>query len=541
MKPLKQHTNTLLIFIPLIVGFSIVYHYPDVLLKRPQSIHNWRQCDGASIALCYYQNGMHFFRPQTHMLYSDNYTTGFTSTSEIPVLYYFVAILYKVFGYHDFIFRSVNLLIFFIGLFYLFRLAYSALKDYLYAAIVTMLIFSSPLLVYYGNNFLPNTVALSFSFIGWYHFYRYHQTNETRFFLRMVLFFGIASCMKITELTGPIIVITLMLADRLKIIKLKLASDRQIFIKTCALSFVFALVGGWVFYAKYYNSQHNSFQFSTYIFPFWEMRSDEILEIFRLMRVLWIKDYFYIPTLWFMLISLLTGIIFYKRGSRILLLISVFLILALISFSLLWFQALGQHDYFFIGFYTLPAVLFINFFRILKSFHISRYLNLTVVVIFLAFVTINVIHAQKRHAQRYHGSWMNDYDQTKDLYTIKPWLDKNGFSKSDTIIYYPSFYIRPLYLMNLKGWVIYNHNEITKEIEVRDSAFMKKFSENGADYFITGDLKSAAAYKPFQSYMKDLYLHYNSIYIFRLPPRNFNFNPSDTISIDSLINIQQHQ
>ena len=110
--------NPNLYFIFLLLLFLIIYDYPSILFKRPQSVHHWRQSDCASIALNYYQTGMHFFQPQTHNLTSDNNTTGYCATSELPIGYYFIAILYKVFGYHDFIFRFVNTLIFLLGLFY---------------------------------------------------------------------------------------------------------------------------------------------------------------------------------------------------------------------------------------------------------------------------------------------------------------------------------------------------------------------------------------------------------------------------------------
>jgi len=148
MKQVNRNILFAAIYILLIAGMSIFYDYREVLLKRPQSVHNWRQCDGASLALNYYQEGMHFFRPQTHMLNSDNNTTGYSAPSEIPILYYFVALLYKIFGYHEYIFRAVNLLIFYIGLFYLFKLADSILKDLFFATVVTVLIFSAPVLVY---------------------------------------------------------------------------------------------------------------------------------------------------------------------------------------------------------------------------------------------------------------------------------------------------------------------------------------------------------------------------------------------------------
>src|SRR3972149_5808757 len=111
---MKKNYSSLL-FILALLCVSFFYNYHEIVFKRPQSVHKWRQSDCASIALNYYQNGMDFFHPETHNLTSDGGTTGKCQTSEIPILYYSVAILYTIFGYHDFIFRLVNTLLFFLG------------------------------------------------------------------------------------------------------------------------------------------------------------------------------------------------------------------------------------------------------------------------------------------------------------------------------------------------------------------------------------------------------------------------------------------
>jgi hypothetical protein len=528
-KLINRNAALFIVYMVIITVLTLAYDYPETLMKRPQSIHNWRQCDGSSIALNYYQEGMHFFRPQTHMLYSDGYTTGYAAPSEIPILYYFVAILYKIFGYHEFIFRMVNLLIFFIGLFYLFRLADSVLHDVFYAAVVTLLIFSAPVLVYYANNFMPNTVALSFSFIGWYYFYDHCKCGKTKTFLLSMLFFGFAGAMKITELVGPIIILGLLIAERLKIFSLNIHSGKNPGLKVFSILSIFVIVGGWIIYARHYNSLHGSIQFMTYPIPIWKMSKTDIDAVLHLMNVLWFKDYFYPATFWFMIAGLFVLVIWWKRSDKILRLVCIVEIMALIAFSLMWFMGLGDHDYFYIGFYIVPALLFINFFAVIKNLNFSK-VNLSIIrFVFLAVVVINVYYAQERHSLRYYRSWMNDFEQQKDLYTITPWLNESGISKNDTVIFYPSRYIRPLYLMNVKGWTIFEHDTAVSEVLYRDSSQMSLFTSKGAEYFITNDIKSAVNWEPFKPYMKDLYAKYNSIFIFRLPPQQNNFNPADSL------------
>jgi hypothetical protein len=518
---------SLFIFILIIAGLSVVYNYPETITKRPQSIHNWRQCDGASLALNYYQEGMHFFKPRTHGLYSDNNTTGYTAPSEIPILYYFTAILYKIFGYHEFIFRALNLLLFFVGLFCVFKLAQSVLNNLFYSVIVLILIFSSPVLVYYADSFLPNTVALSFTFMGWYFFYRFYLNKRTKTFLICALCFLIAGTMKVTELTGPVIILVLLLADRFQIINLKLNINGRLWIKISALLFIFIVVGGWVIYAKYYNRLHGSWQFTTFTGPIWEMSGEEIALTLHKMNVLWLKEYFYPPTLYFLPVCLFIIFLFSKRSDKMLLYSTLSLTLAVIAFSLLWFQYLGDHDYFFIGFYILPAFLFINFFLIIKKVEFPKTAKRIIQIVYIVIAVANVLHARERHHARYY-SWMNDYEQMKDMYTIAPRLKNMGITVSDTVIFYPSKYIRPLYLMNLKGWTLADHAEKSAETEALDSILMETYIKNGAKYLITNTIKPAVKNKLLEPYLKHLYARYNSIYIFKIPPQLQNFNLSDT-------------
>lgn len=521
--------NGILIMLVIILGISLIYDYPETLLKRPQSIHNWRQCDGASLALNYYQEGMHFLRPATHELTSDKGNTGYTAPSEIPVLYYLVAMLYKVFGYHEYIFRATTLIFFFLGMLYLYKLAWAVLRQFFYAAAVVVLLFSSPLIVYYANNFMPNTVGLSFSIIGWYYFYRYSQHQKTRTFLISVFFFGFAGAMKITELSGPIIILALLLMERFKIYNLKLDSAKHFFVKLSALLLVFIIVGSWVLYAKWYNNLHETAHFSTFTFPLWKTGPEEIAFILHKMKVLWLTDYYLPFTLFSLLCFALFIMFFYKRTNRILAIASVFMVIGLIIYSVLWFQALGDHDYFYVGFYILPAFVFINFFFVIGSFNLKAFYKGLIGFAVLVFLILNVAHARYRQVARYN-SWMNDYPEMQDMYNMSSCLNQLKIGRPDTIVFYPSVYIRPLYLMNLKGWIIGESVEITKAQVLKDSASMEDFIRKGAGYFITNNIKSVVKHKALIPYTRDLYGRNGSVFIFRIPPQQENFVAPDSLN-----------
>jgi hypothetical protein len=538
MRQLHNHKQLVFvfIFILIITGLSLSFQYPATLLKRPQSVHTWRQCDGLSLAQCYYQEGMHFFKPQTHMMYSDHYTSGYTAPSEVPILYYFVAILYKIFGYHEFIYRAVNLLIFFTGLLFLFKLAYAVLNDWFYAIIVLILISSSPVLIYYGNNFLPNTTALAFTFIGWYYFYRYAVHNKTSTFLVSMIFFALAAMLKITDLAGVLIILALLIADRVGLICFGLNKDKHFGGKLAAVAGIFLLVGGWVFYAKYYNARHGSEQFMSYIVPIWDMTRSSIQMNLHKMHDIWFKEYYYPVTFYFMLACFLVMIVFYKRSSKIILTASLTLTGGLVVYSLLWFLNLGDHDYFYIWAYILPALLFINFFLIMKSLPLKKIPLKIIQTVFILFALMNVIYGAKRHALRYHLSWMNDYNENISLYHIKPWIEKNGITRSDSVLFYPSLYVRPLYFMNRKGWVLPYREDINEQTMKNDSLFLKNIISSGARYMITNRIEQALHYRPLQPYLKDLKCRDRDLYIFRIPPEKSTFQTDDTLNSKQMIN-----
>jgi 4-amino-4-deoxy-L-arabinose transferase-like glycosyltransferase len=249
-----KKTYTTPIFILFLLGVSIFYKYHEIVLKRPQSVHQWRQSDCASIALNYYQGGMNFFNPETHNLTSDGGTSGKSCTSEIPVLYYSVAVLYKVFGYHDSIYRIFNTLLFFLGLFYLFQIFLYLLKDTYWAIALTLLFFTSPVLVYYGNNYLTNSSSLAFSIVGWYYFIRFYYEKKQKWFYISMAFFLIAAALKVTALFSLFAIAGVYVLEIFGLMSFN--GNQRIFNRKIRFSLpiisILIIIGLWIFYASKY-------------------------------------------------------------------------------------------------------------------------------------------------------------------------------------------------------------------------------------------------------------------------------------------------
>src|SRR3954469_9619865 len=85
----------------LLLSYALARH--DLVHHLDSPVFGWRPADGASIALNYYRNGFRFCFPQVFWGTSGN---GYVET-ELPLEQFVTAVLFKVFGVHDY----VNLII----------------------------------------------------------------------------------------------------------------------------------------------------------------------------------------------------------------------------------------------------------------------------------------------------------------------------------------------------------------------------------------------------------------------------------------------
>src|SRR3989304_4514106 len=288
----KRGNNRYLILIGILILISLIYDYQSIVFKEPQSVHRWRQADCASLALNYYQNGMRFFQPEVHNLTQKGGTSGKACTSEIPVLYYFIAILYRIFGQHDFIYRIINTLLFLTGIFYLFKFFEISIGGYFWPLFFSLIFFTSPVLVYYGNNYLTNSSSLAFEIIAWYHLYNFYKHSKNKDLIYSFIFFLLAGAFKITGMFGFFALFGLFLIELSGIYKFKgntrLFKNRHIFLFIAVL----IPITGWILYARYFNKINNCSYFSTFLWPIWEYNSKEKAEIIDNVVHWWLPQYF---------------------------------------------------------------------------------------------------------------------------------------------------------------------------------------------------------------------------------------------------------
>lgn len=522
----KYYPNILFVILLLVVSYY--YNYHEIAFKSPQSVHKWRQSDCASIALNYYQNGMDFFHPETHNLTSDGGTSGKCCTSEIPILYYSVASFYKVFGHHDFIYRIFNTLLFFLGLYFLFRLLNYVLKDVFWAIALTLLFFTSPVLVYYGNNFLSNSSSLAFSIIGWYYFVRFYFESKQKWFLISMLVFLIAAAFKVTALFSVFAIAGIYGLEGLGLTKFK--ENGQLFRKSVGylipLLSIFIIVGSWIIYAHNYNLKHDCTYFSTTIFPIWDLNRTEIISVLEKIKNIWVEQYFHKSVLLFLLVCFLFIVSFFKKNKKLFLFSVIFIFAEVIVYILLQFLTFADHDYYVIDMYILPVLIVVTTFEVLKTHFNKVFRSPILKVIFAVFLFFNIYNAHQKINGRYEG-WMNNFSENKDLYSITPYLRQIGISSDDTVISIPDGSHVSLYLMNQKGWTEYTDARFNKgnpRPYNQDSAGIQHSIDKGAKYLIVNGIKELYNKPYLQSYCTHLAGNYNNVLIFNLKNGSRNFN-----------------
>ena len=532
----RRLSNIFFIIILLVLAWFFNYH--EIVKERPQSVHAWRQTDCASIALNYYQNGMHFFKPEVHNLTSDDGKTGYAATSEIPILYYFVATLYKIFGYHEWIYRLLNILVFLIGLFYLFRIFNMMSHDFFWSLVLPLSVLCSPLLIYYGNNFLSNSTAFSLTLIAWHHFFKYKRNAPDVYLIYSLIFFFLAGALKVTALLSFVALCIIFLLEITNLVNFR--SEKKIFRSPYVFGFsalfIFIIIFSWIIYAHKYNQAHECTYFSTTTFPIWSLDTAGIKAVFQNIKLVWLGEYFSQSFFIFLGILCIFILVFMKSAERFLLFVLGLSILGGVFYFILQFWTFKDHDYYLINMYIIPVfILFTAFSLILKKY--PRLMSsIGFKLVFTAFMVYNLYYAEEKLTLRYH-SYMNEgYQQIKDVYDSKDFLKQIGVLPGDTIIFMPSNNHIPLYLMNLRGWTNYRDARFNREEPIfynADSAGIMKSINNGAKYLFLNGQDELTNIGYIQSFARHIIGKHNNLLVFDLRDTSLNFKIKESKTRES--------
>lgn len=477
-KSLQVKIPATIILTGFFIGISYLYDIHKHLFFRPQGIHVWRQTDCLSIAQNYYQRNTPLCQPEIHNLISDGNTSGKTA-GEFPILYFLVAQLWKVFGKHEFIYRLFTLLLWFMGLFYLFKFSTGVLNNRVQSGFVGLILFTSPAFVYYSVSFLPNIPALAFSLSGAYFMLNYFKQRKEIWLWISILCFTLGMLLKVSAgigfiaLLGWCILETVTPPEKRTLFRQPV---KQILPFLCSIMIVIT----WYSYAEDYNAAHGGRYTFNNIWPIWELSLFDIKTSLEQIRILWKKELFH-PLLFYVTGALWIILVVNQRKlSRMSLYFLIILPFGCLLYLLLWFQALPDHDYYYLDVLVFLPFLWLLFFHTFK--HEKWLANPISSIILASFLIFLLTGCRTTYKGRFSG-WMNEWHENhgRALGELEFVLRKAGIHEDDLVISLPDHSINSsLYLMNQRGYTNFGSNFSNPEI-FRDRI------EKGARYLVLYD------------------------------------------------------
>jgi hypothetical protein len=421
---------------------------------------------------------MKFFQPEVHGQISDHFTSGKAATSEIPFLYFGIALLYKIFGYHDFIYRLVITLIFLFGIYSLFQILIKLKVKLIWSFTLSLLFFASPVLVFYGNNYLTDVAALSFSIAAWNYFIDFYQTSQKKQFIIAMIFLFIGMSLKISAGISVITLLGIFLTEKSGILNFKAKGKifRGSMAQILPFGLILLIIGAWALYAKEYNIRHFSNYFSTTVFPIWSMSKAEIITDINVVKDLWLNQYFNQYTLLFFLFIFILNLFHIKKANKLLITSNIIIFIGSVLYVLMWFRTFQNHDYYTINIYILLIMTILVFAEYMNRLYPKFSGHFLVQSLLIGFLAFNIWHTHKKMNVRYNG-WWNEYPQFRDFDEVTPYLRSIGISRIDRVISLPDQSHHSLYIMNQPGWTqCYDLN--------LDSVSVQQSIDRGAKFLI---------------------------------------------------------
>jgi hypothetical protein len=463
---------TILIF----ANVGIFEHISD----KPNSSHTWAQCDRASVAACYYNEDMNFFKPRIYNR-SNGDNEGICGM-EFPIINYSAAICYKIFGFHEFYFRLINFILLFLGLIYSFKLAQLFLKDVFYSAVTVWLFMMSPVLMFYSANFLPDTGSLGLVMMSWYLFFRLGESDFTRKrYIAFIVVLTLACLIKMTCMVSLIAMAILIAGKKIRFFKSHLIPKLNVRI---VAGFVISVlcVFSWYRYAAWLNDHYHNYFFILNSNPvnttleFWQVigHIDEFV----------FKDYYPLLIKWTIAVSFILFVIAFYFQRRVLAVNFFFLLIGFAGFAVIMLRQFPYHEY-----YIIPLLVLIYFLFLTTSEFISRklktgklsYVYVASIPALLILVNMSMIVCKKFYREeRYGKGYYNSVYTMLDRYAeASPYLDSVGVKKNDLVIaYWDATPNGALYLMDRKGVNIF-YGDMAR---LKDKMETKNFK-----YLVIGD------------------------------------------------------
>lgn len=326
---------------------SFQYGHFKRMGNPPESVHQSAQCDRASIALNYYQGGMHFSTPQVH----ESRTTGGYTGCEFPLMNYTAALLYKTFGFGEFWYRFVMWICVSAGIFCFYRTLLFFNPNIWVNLLLTFLLTASPVMQFYTPNFLPDAASLGFMLIAFFAFFSWHFNGfKIKYAIALIVFASLGSLVKITSLIGVFSMGALVVLTLFPILKFKKWEKSGWLIALLVIPAICTFL--WYAYAGNFSKKHSSPYFLLDINPpsdFTELRDN--------LKMVWVHwwDSLFHKYFWYVFPALFFVVILFKT-NRLMSTFFALLFSSSVVFMIAMLRQMRYHDYYFLPLW--PVFLF---------------------------------------------------------------------------------------------------------------------------------------------------------------------------------------
>ena len=426
-------------------------------------VAGWRQCHTASVARNFYYNGMNIFYPQ--VLNSGN-TEGYLGGSEFNIYPFVVAILYKLFGVHEYLGRLVSIIVFCGGAFFLYKLTRKYAGST--TGLITLLFYTfNPYIFFYSRSFQPESTMLFFSITMLYFFSEWIDKEGWWQFALMTLCSTLAFLVKLPTICLGLPLLYLCI----KKYKFNLLIQWKLWL-FAVLSLMLTLL--WYKHSKYVGTINdidlNPLSFSYYMkYSLYFLTNLHFYEKVFYAEV-FEKDLIYIGGLFLVL-----GIIFTikKREFRYI----HYWLLAIIVYFFLAAKEVEWHTYYTIPI-IVPASIFIgyaisNSLRLITAYNVTGIKKIVLQALFVFMVVSLPFISYHKITGRYETKRLEkDYPVQ-----IAGKIVEETTHENDLIIGCIWGGPELLYYSNRRGWTMDSNGSSIKYIEAR--------RQEGADYFVT--------------------------------------------------------
>ena len=177
----------------------------------PIDRHEWRQALTLMISRNFYLFDYSIFYPHYDI---GGETDGILPT-EFPFYNYLSAYSYDLFGYNHWSARLINWITTCAGIFYFYKISIKVMDKK--AALVSMLLMCSSVIIVYGLKTMPDTFALSLVIIGVYYYWNYIKLNRHLHLLVGAAFITVGVLCKIPMMSMVALLVIPIMSTRLRL------------------------------------------------------------------------------------------------------------------------------------------------------------------------------------------------------------------------------------------------------------------------------------------------------------------------------------